>query len=235
MPISASAKPFLTKPSFEFYRDDVSKSGLLVHWNFSNLNCYNYTIPISTTVSNLVSNGTGNGNTTQGSWSSGYISNSIISGSVPSTTFIESNNKLTIEWVGAVISAFPSSNAFVNKGDSFRLRTTQILSDYYFIFGIFVGGGFYNEIIMSSRPIVQDRVYYITATYDGSVMKLFLYEPSTGVLTTQTAGETTILTPSGSTFSANSTSGYKTRSLKIYNRVINETEIFYNRKYISYL
>jgi hypothetical protein len=232
MPVSASSKPFLTRPSFDFY-SDVSKNGLLVHWNFSNLNCFDYTNPISTIVNNLVSNGTGNGNVTSGWWNSGYIREALISGGVSSTTFIESNNKITIEWVGTIRNAFPSSDAFVNKGGSFRLNTINFSGINYFTFGIDIGGGTFSTMIMISKPITIDRTYYVTATFDGFTKKLFVFDTITG-MTTQTASLTATLSPTGTGFTANSTGGYATRSLKFYNRILSDTEILYNRRYVSY-
>jgi hypothetical protein len=237
MPISASSKPFLTKSSFDFY-SDVSKNGLLIHWNFSNLNCINYTNPLTTQISNLVSNGTGGGFFLSGNvgvnWSGGYIENSPLRGVVSSTTFIESNNKITIEWVGRLTSGSAAGNNILSKTDSFRISTVNFAGIYYFSFAIAIGGGVFATMNMISKPIVLNRTYYVTATFDGSTMKLFVYDATTG-MTTQTSSQTTTLSPTTDVFTVNGSSvAYSTRSIKFYNRILNDTEIFYNRRYLSY-
>lgn len=243
MPISASSKPFLTKPSFEFYRDDVSKNGLIVHWNFSNLNCINYD-GADSTISNLVLNGTGDGqmndpvfggNITPGYWNGGFIDEILVRGNI-TQMLIEKNNALTVEWVGRVVDSFPSANAFVNKGDSFRF----ILLGGQFSFGIWNSNDLTWYQVSSSKTLVQSRTYYITGTYDGVNMTIYVHDDTTGT-TKDTFSlapfNQPALSPTGVNFTANSSfypSGYQTRSIKFYDRVLSESEIFYNRKYISY-
>lgn len=233
MPLSYSSKPFFTKPTFKYY-NDIVQDGLQYHCNLSNSTCRNNSDPNGTTILDLSPNGyvcdllVGTVGT---QISDNYLSDTIARSQ--SSFTIAENNKVTVEIVARLPAATHWSGSCLSTGDIalFATNTNSISSR----FKVVCAG-----TELETGLILLNYVYYIAATYDGDTGLLSLYYynlgttgfnvPQSRVKYTTTISGSPILDTTPEQFLWAGRTDFDTRSVRLYNRVLSDSEIFYNAK-----
>lgn len=232
MPLSHSSKPFFTKPTFRYY-NDIVQDGLQYHCNLSNTTCKNNSDPNGTTILDLSPNGyvcdllVGTVGT---QISFNYLTDTIARSQ--SSFTISENNKVTVEIVARLPATTHWSSACLATGDIALFATN--VSSIFSRFKVVCAG-----TELQTGLILLNSTYHIAATYDGDtgLLSLYSYRLDNGGVPSQSRGKTTTTISGSPTLDTTpeqflwaGRTDFDTRAVRLYNRVLSDSEIFYNAK-----